>query len=159
MSLDDMPWLERQFWSRVDTTGPCWIFTGSRSKNYGLISFAGQSYPMHRAVWEQLVGPIPDGMHLDHLCRNTICCNPDHLEPVTPKENFRRGVCLDTRKPRWFAHEACDRGHDINAEGALMWHGGKRRCRQCKNEYQREYQRQLRAKRRLERQNGGTVNA
>ena len=80
------------FWY-VDPAGPCWYWTGALSvgDGYGRCRFNGTTLKPHRVVWEILVGPIPNGYHIDHLCKNKLCVNPDHLEPVTPGENVRRG--------------------------------------------------------------------
>lgn len=70
----------------------CWTHTGYVMPNgYGQVRVAGKTMLVHRAAYEILVGPIPAGLDLDHLCRNRACYNPDHLEPVTRKENLRRG--------------------------------------------------------------------
>ena len=61
------------------------------SSGYGIVTICGKKYYTHRVAYEELVGPIPDGLVLDHLCRNRRCCNPEHLEPVTDGENTRRG--------------------------------------------------------------------
>lgn len=77
-------------WIVDDATG-CWLYTGPKgAKGYGRIMIDRQNRLAHRHFYEQLVGPIPEGLQLDHLCRNTSCVNPDHLEPVTPIENIRR---------------------------------------------------------------------
>lgn len=80
--------------SRVDIdpeTG-CWVhrLTGDR-QGYGRITYRGQAWKVHRLAYTAFVGPIPDGLVIDHLCRNTRCANPAHLEPVTNAENVRRG--------------------------------------------------------------------
>ncbi|HEY7824270.1 MAG TPA: HNH endonuclease signature motif containing protein [Acidimicrobiia bacterium] len=84
-----------RFWNKVDASGDCWEWIGATAGNgYGKINVKGRDhYPefAHRVGWELLVGPIPDGLVIDHLCRNTLCVNPDHLEPVTHKVNVRRG--------------------------------------------------------------------
>lgn len=73
------------------TVGICWEWGGSRNNNgYGTITVDKTRWYVHRLMWTALVGPIPKGMVLDHLCRNPICCNTDHLEVVTQKENMRR---------------------------------------------------------------------
>lgn len=78
--------------TRVTVTTDCWLWTGTMSRTgYGRVSIGGREIGAHRAVYEALVGPVPDGMQLDHLCRVTQCVNPDHLEPVTIGENIRRG--------------------------------------------------------------------
>lgn len=66
----------------------CWLWTAAMSSN-GYGSLNGIS--SHRFVWTQLVGPVPDGMDLDHKCRTRLCCNPEHLEVVTRRTNLRRG--------------------------------------------------------------------
>jgi len=71
---------------------PCWILKGfTTNKGYGKVTIAGQRLYAHRAMYEQSVGPIPDGLDLDHLCRQTKCIRPDHLEPVTRARNLQRG--------------------------------------------------------------------
>lgn len=80
-----------RLWPRVMEVETCWLVTGcDNGLGYGLIYSEGRSVVTHRVMWEHLRGPIPEGLELDHLCRNTNCCNPDHLEPVTHAENLRR---------------------------------------------------------------------
>lgn len=70
---------------------PCWVYCGPKDLGgYGRISGFNQCYMAHRFVYEGLIGLIPAGLQLDHLCRNRSCANPAHLEPVTPVENMRR---------------------------------------------------------------------
>lgn len=73
----------------VDAQTGCWIWQRTLIHGYGQVR-RGKTHLAHRYIYEQLVGPIPDGMHLDHLCRTPACVNPAHLEPVTPVENARR---------------------------------------------------------------------
>ena len=69
----------------------CWEWFGTVSPGgYGTLQVNGRRKQAHRFMYEREIGPIPDGLHLDHLCRNTLCVNPAHLEPVTPQENTRR---------------------------------------------------------------------
>jgi hypothetical protein len=76
---------------RVVRGGGCWAWTGGHNrKGYGRCQSGRVHHPAHRVVWSILVGPIPAGMDLDHLCRNTGCVNPSHMEVVTPAENRRR---------------------------------------------------------------------
>ncbi len=81
---------------RVERTDSgCWLWTGALNGGYGRIHHSpGRVLYTHRAAYELLVGPVPEGMDLDHLCRNRACCNPDHLEPVTRRENLLRGDTL-----------------------------------------------------------------
>lgn len=84
----------------VDKTESCWNWTGAlTTAGYGSLTKNYQRMYAHRWSYEQHVGPIPEGLALDHLCRNRSCVNPDHLEPVTIGENVRRGM-------RWRA--ACE---------------------------------------------------
>jgi len=80
---------EIRFWAKVDKNGPggCWVWTGALADTgYGIFNLRAKLNNTHRVAYEWLVGPIPDGMHLDHLCRVRACCNPAHLEPVGQEE-------------------------------------------------------------------------
>lgn len=81
--------------------GPCWIYIGNHaSRNgYGRAWWKGADRALHRILYELLVGPIPDGHQLDHLCRVRPCCNPDHNEPVTPGVNTHRGDAVLYKRP------------------------------------------------------------
>lgn len=111
----------------------CWRWTGPiSSKGYGKSSMGGLSTRYaHRVVYHLLVGPIPAGLELDHLCRRRCCVNPAHLEPVTGRENRLRGS-----SPNYVTHvtKVCQRGHQI--VGLNDYRG---RCRECRNESARRY--------------------
>lgn len=108
----------------------CWLWTGNASANgYGITSLRGRSMCAHRAVYLLHKGHIPEGLELDHLCRQKICVNPDHLEPVTHSENMKR-VTPDGDRPCWA-------GHDLS-----HWRitpGGKRYCKTCHTERKRRW--------------------
>lgn len=116
---------------RVDAEGPCWEWTGAlNGDEYGVVGRGRQgegNVLVHRAVWTLLVGEIPHGLDLDHLCRNPRCCNPDHLEPVTRKENVARGA----RRPGYRRDvPTCARGHAWTAENTKQLLT-QRKCRAC----------------------------
>lgn len=88
----------QRFWEKVDKTPSCWLWTGAISGGTGYGSFATmlgrnerKGVGAHRWAYEALVGPIPEGLVLDHLCAVRRCVRPEHLEPVTIGENNRRG--------------------------------------------------------------------
>ncbi len=111
----------------IDASGDCWEWTGTTDTlGYGKVYARSVQRSVHRLVWETLVGPIPDGFQVDHLCRNTGCCNPDHLEPVTPKENVRRSMGANTNKNK--TH--CAHGHPFSGEN-LYQYKKERRCKEC----------------------------
>ena len=123
---------ERVFSGLALTDEGCWEWTRtcvatSRGRpGYGYISADGRGAYVHRWVYEFLVGPIPEGLHIDHLCRNTRCANPEHLEPVTPAINTQRWY--DAVGPI----AACVRGHEFTPENTYISHNGTRRtCKAC----------------------------
>jgi len=118
--------------SKIDF-GLCWLWTGAttnKAKNkYGRVFWEGKARLVHRVVWTLLVGPIPDGVELDHYCRIHNCCNPEHLEPVTRLENFLRGNQAGARARR---SNRCVHGHDLT--DAYIDKNGARNCRTCTTE-------------------------
>lgn len=84
----------------------CWLWTGCRSNGYGQIGMDGRMMLAHRLAYELIIGPIPTGLHIDHLCRTPLCVNPAHLEPVTPAENIRRGDNAAAQRARWERRES-----------------------------------------------------
>ena len=86
-----------RMWERIEPEpmSGCWIYMGHRSNGYGKLRIGGRKGTTqwaHRVMYEELIGPIPKGLQLDHLCRNRVCVRPSHLEPVTNKVNASRGT-------------------------------------------------------------------
>lgn len=92
--MDDMVYEidsdSERFWNHVDKTSDCWIWKGPVSSGYGKLSIKGKSILAHRWSYEEVYGPIPDGLQIDHLCGVSRCVKPNHLEAVTPKLNNDR---------------------------------------------------------------------
>ncbi len=129
----------------VDDAG-CWLWQAGRNNSgYGKVSWLGGYKSTHRVTYELLVAAIPDGLQIDHLCRVRECCNPQHLEPVTPGENSRRSPFYKGGKPRPPKSDRvrgrdnhCGRGHELTDDNVYVI-GVRRRCRTCHINRQREY--------------------
>src|SRR5690606_23938741 len=99
----------------IDPETGCWDWTGSHTTaGYGNLSYEGKHTYIHRLVWTLLRGEIPPKLHVDHLCRNRGCANPDHLEPVTHKVNVQRGERVGKRGVT-VTH--CPQGHEYAVHG------------------------------------------
>jgi hypothetical protein len=115
----------------------CWEWTAARnSYGYGQIWRDGRMAPAHRVLYELLVGPIPEGLHIDHLCRNRGCVRPDHLEPVTCRENLLRGETLPAKQA---ATTHCPSGHEYAGANLRVETSGKRKCKTCQLAHNRRY--------------------
>jgi hypothetical protein len=124
-------------------TDACWLWPGVMlNTGYGVIRRRGKDTKAHRAIYEAAVGPVPDGMVLDHLCRNRACFNPFHLEPVTGKENTLRGESFAAQNAR---KRHCPKGHEFSPENTLIERGA-RVCLQCKRAINRESAKRYKAK-------------
>lgn len=133
---------ERQrenFWAKVNKTPTCWVWTASRgTQGYGKFRVGKAHLGAHRVAYLEEIGEIPDGLVLDHLCRNTSCVNPAHLEPVSEQENILRGVGVTAVNA---AKTHCIRGHEFTPENIYAVPGG-RACRTCRRERNREWMRE-----------------
>lgn len=123
----------------VDDNG-CWLWQGRKSPaGYGQVWIDDERYQAHRVTFQDLVGPIPDGLICDHLCRVRHCVNPQHIEPVTYRENLMRGVAPMMARERAAAVTHCPQGHEYSPENTLFTKrsNGKpyhsRQCRTCNN--------------------------
>ncbi len=122
-------WVER-FWAKVDTSGDCWEWRASKRNGYGIFFIPGARSPQraHRIAYELLASPIPEGMQLDHLCRNRSCVKPNHLEVVTPSENLHRSPIVQFAVNQNKTH--CPHGHAYGTTNTRHYHG-RRFCRAC----------------------------
>lgn len=123
--------MEDRFWAKVDFIPfhECWEWGGALSKRgYGnFMVRAGKTDGAHRVAYELLVGPIPEGLHLDHLCRNRACVRPEHLEPVTCGENLRRGSRATATH--------CPQGHPYSGSNLYVRPDRPGRdCKECKRD-------------------------
>lgn len=125
------PRLPARFWVKVlPVSSGCWQWHGAHIRN-GYSAFStGRMQLGHRVAYEALVGQIPEGLVVDHLCRNRSCVNPDHLEPVTIRENLMRG---QTPAAANAAKTHCPQGHPLVGGNLLpsKLRQGKRCCRTC----------------------------
>lgn len=116
--------------------GACWPWLGSQNdKGYGSACIQGRCGRAHRLIYEFLVGPVPQGLELDHLCRNRLCVNPAHMEPVTHRENVRRAKIKTHCK---FGHPLVDAKIRIKPNGSMS-----RDCVECNRRRARAQQRRL----------------
>ena len=113
------------------TESGCHLWTGATSRGYGVIANDDMRLvKAHRVAYENAYGSIPDGLHIDHLCRVRSCVNPIHLEAVTQKENTLRGEGVTAENAR---KVGCSRGHLYEGDNLYVYPNGDRMCRACHN--------------------------
>lgn len=145
--------IEQRFWAKADkngpvpdyapSLGPCWLWAAGKDRyGYGQFSVAGHLVKTHRLAYELLVGPIPAGLQIDHLCRVRSCVNPDHMEPVSCRENVLRGAgvtAVNATKTK------CPSSHEYSVANTYIYPDGSRKCLECNRLRSRERRRRLRA--------------
>jgi len=117
--------------------GDCWTWQAAKNEHgYGFLNDRGKMRKVHRVVWESLVGPIPTGLEIDHLCKVRNCCNPDHLRTVTHRQNLAasRGRSMDSH---------CKYGHEMIDGSVYVAPNGSRRCNICKKARRKEQYQQF----------------
>ena len=143
VSLKSTGTLAERFWPKVDKRGPtdCWPWTAYKNEaGYGTLTVNRVVHFAHRISYELNVGPIPEGMHIDHVlkrgCTRKDCVNPGHLEPVTPRENtIRAPKSLPSLN---IAKTHCKHGHEFTQDNIYVGPNGGRRCRKCRAEQKRQ---------------------
>ena len=132
----------RRFWAKVQLPDPdtgCMLWTAAKtSAGYGAFRLGGVLYRAHRISFTLAYGEIPQGMVLDHICRNRACVAPEHLEVVSQRENVLRGEGLAAQNS---ARTHCPRGHAYAGANLYVAPDGRRYCRTCRREKQRNYRR------------------
>ena len=115
----------------VDDSG-CWLWTAAdNGKGYGVVYYGGRQAYAHRVMYELLVDKIPDGLTIDHLCKVRNCVNPQHLEPVTIRENVQRGERAQQTH--------CINGHEFTEDNTRIRSNGTRKCKTCDSRIGREH--------------------
>lgn len=127
-----------RFWSKVEKTDTCWLWTSALDNGYGRFWVSGRSLLAHRVSYELSGLQIPDGMQLDHVCRNRACVNPgpDHLEPVDLATNVLRGAGLSATNKR---KTHCLRDHLLDEANTYITPSGARQCITCQRQRVRNW--------------------
>lgn len=116
----------------------CWLWLGAwrdKEQGYGGVKYQGKMQRAHRFVFEFFNGPLPKNLTVDHLCRNRICCNPEHLEAATWAINIQRGEGVAPKNTR---KTHCPQGHEYTLENTYIWKD-QRFCRACHQTYSSAY--------------------
>lgn len=127
-----------RFWAKVERTDGCWEWTAAKDTNgYGVFWLDGKQQQAHRVAYEMLVGPIPDGMQIDHICANRLCVR--HLRVCSPWENTHAEHTSTTAKIN-AAKTHCPHGHPYSGDNLYVYNG-RRECRECRRNRNRECRR------------------
>ena len=132
------------FWNNIQIgkANECWTWTGYLNLDgYGRYNFGGKRVLVHRLAYELEIGTIPDGLCIDHLCRNRACCNPKHMEPVDNITNILRGDGWTAKNAR---KTHCPEGHAYSGKNLWTDKDGRRHCRICLTNIQRLYRKNKR---------------
>lgn len=148
-----------RFMAKVEETPDgCWLWKGAKVNcspgwSYGTFYFRKKMTLAHRVAHTMFIGEIPQGLVVDHLCRNILCVNPDHLEAVTTYENVHRGQRWSPERRAAARRTHCKNGHLLTPENTYSWHLAsgevKRICRKCSAAWRRRYTKKRREAERM----------
>lgn len=131
--------LVKRFLSKVQITQYCWIWKGGKFESgYGYFNYNYKLVRSHRMSYMLFKGKIPEELQLDHLCRNKLCVNPQHLEAVTQRINNLRSNSFSGVNAR---KTHCKRGHKLSGSNLLINKKGFRNCRKCELMWDRNHPR------------------
>lgn len=135
--------LKDRILENTDRSGECWLWLKSKYlSGYGVIAINSRATPAHRVSYQEFIGPIPEGLQLDHLCRVRHCVNPEHLEPVTQRENILRAPYTAIDLQREKTH--CPQGHSYIGENLYIApKTGGRGCRVCRSSHASRYRQKM----------------
>lgn len=135
-----------RFWRDTKKTDTCWLWLNKKNHGgYGVIFAEGKNQLVHRYAWRLMRGPIERPLTLDHLCRNKLCVNPDHLEPLSSRDNTLRGYNPAANNRR---KTHCIRGHLLSGVNLVCEKNRgnpRRKCRICSNHSCKMYKRRIRS--------------
>ena len=126
------------FWDKVkvDDVTQCWNWQGCLNSGYGVVRINNVNMRAHRVAYEVNKVKIPEGLTLDHLCRNRKCVNPEHLEVVTRGENVLRGIGLTAINAK---KTHCSNGHELSGDNLYLEPSGGRACRLCRRKWNQDW--------------------
>jgi hypothetical protein len=122
---------EESFWAKVDKSGDCWVWQGWTRRGYGQYSLWGRSWGVHQIAYILEHGSTPEGLQIDHLCRNRACVRASHLEAVTQLENLHRGFSPSALN---IGKTHCPKGHEYTEDNTYRNNKGSRSCLTCRRE-------------------------
>ncbi len=126
----------QRFWDKIDKSQGCWTWLGAlNDSGYGVFRHKDKIIKAHRFAFELVMGKIPNGLEIDHLCSNTLCVNPYHLVLATKSENLKRKTGM-----KYKLQTHCRSGHELNEKNTYLRPDGYRDCRICDKLRQRVYQ-------------------
>lgn len=121
-----------KYWEKVNKTSGCWKWGAwSNGKGYGLVRINGKSYLAHRISYEIAYGEIPKGLVIDHICNNTKCVNPSHLQAITQQQNILRSTKHISKERA--SKKQCIRGHNLFGDNLYIRKDRRRACKLCKS--------------------------